>query len=65
MTKTRQLFSISYTLAPETYFVKSCNNILWHKNVSFREITVMCDKKYLNSDISKYIAIQRCSEISK
>ena len=30
---------------------------MWYKNVSFQEITVMCDKKYLNSDILKYIAI--------
>ena len=66
VTKTRQLF-ISYTLVSEKYFVKLCNKITGYKNVSFREITVMCDKKYLNCDILQNIEGHhfRCRVIQK
>ena len=52
---TRQLFTISYTQAPEKYSVKLCNKIMWYENVLFREITVMCNKKYLNCNIVQNI----------
>ena len=67
VTKTRQLFIISYTLVSEKYFVKLYNKIMGYKNVSFREITVMCDKKYLNCDILQNIEWHhfRCRVIQK
>ena len=54
--KERQLFTISYALAPEKYVIKLCNRstlkeiwfVLWYKIVSFWGIIVMCDTKYLN-----------------
>ena len=67
VTKTRQLFTISYTLVSEKYFVKLCNKIMGYKNVSFRGIAVMCDKKYLNCDILQNIEGHhfRCRVIQK
>ena len=53
----RQLFTISYTLAPEKYLKKLHNNIVWYTNVSLRQISVMYNKKYLDNDILKYKAI--------